>query len=204
MSNTDKYKGEKVYVIPRSSLLGIEGVQGFQLLGEDLIQEEIIGHPDGFLMDRGAAEIDPNYKQIIPYCIFFCGDKVLNYTRGKSGNESRLHSKISVGVGGHINDDGFGFYDESVNRELQEELDLNQEDIIGHQMIGILNDNTALVSQVHLGVVHLIQLTSENVTAKEDCLANLTFTNIKELNGPLYDRLEGWSQFIVRYLASEE
>ncbi len=61
-------------------------------------------------MRRGDAERDPEFKQLIPYIIFVCEDSttgrpsVFAYRRGDGQEETRLRSKRSVGVGGHIND----------------------------------------------------------------------------------------------------
>ena len=52
---------------------------------------------------------------------------MFQYTRGKGMGEKRLHSKRSVGVGGHISiqdritDDAVP-YDEGMHRELAEEV----------------------------------------------------------------------------------
>jgi len=54
-------------------------------------------------MDRAQAEDDPSHKQIIPYALFRHNGKFINYMRSKSGGESRLHAKRSMGIGGHIN-----------------------------------------------------------------------------------------------------
>ncbi|MBR5243618.1 MAG: hypothetical protein IKW13_05220, partial [Thermoguttaceae bacterium] len=61
-------------------------------------------------MRRGDAERDPEFKQLIPYIIFVCEDattgrpSVFAYRRGDGQGETRLRSKWSVGVGGHINE----------------------------------------------------------------------------------------------------
>jgi predicted NUDIX family phosphoesterase len=159
-----------------------------------------------FFMDRAEAEEDPSHKQIIPYCIFRCGDRILHYTRGKAGGESRLHAKISVGVGGHVNPvdmdggkTGPDAYHAAVTREIEEELDLPEEH--EHRIIALLNDDSNPVGQVHLGIVHLIDLKSDAVSSREDALLDLAFTPLDELNGPLMERLETWSQFCIRFLA---
>lgn len=160
-------------------------------------------------MDRAAAEDDPSHKQLIPYCVFRCGDRILHYTRGKAGGENRLHAKISVGVGGHVNpiDMGNGrkgadAYHAAVTREIEEELDLPEEH--EHRIIALLNDESNPVGQVHLGVVHLVDLKTDQVQSREDALLDLAFTSLEEFNGPLFERLETWSQFCVRYLTEDK
>ena len=159
-----------------------------------------------FFMDRAAAEDDPSHKQLIPYCVIRCGSRIVNYTRGKSGGESRLHAQRSVGVGGHINpvDTGNGrtgpeAYQAAVERELEEELVFDLPHT--NRIIALLNDDTNPVGQVHLGIVHLIEIEEEAIHSNEDALADLCFTELSELNGPMFDRLETWSQFCVRHLA---
>ena len=75
-------------------------------------------------------EQDPSFKQLIPYVIFRytteSGDVLLfQYTRGSGQGEKRLHSKRSVGIGGHICSDdasAASVYDEGMRRELAEEV----------------------------------------------------------------------------------
>src|SRR6266542_3946898 len=55
--------------------------------------------------NRSDAEQDKRYKQLIPYVLIFCNDKILRYRRGKGGQETRLHGLYSVGIGGHIADE---------------------------------------------------------------------------------------------------
>ncbi len=203
-----KHAAERVLVVRRGLLEETGDFQGIRTAGLDAAVARLLDPANHFFMDRAEAEEDPGHKQLIPYCIFRCGDRVLHYTRGKSGGESRLHAKISVGVGGHVNpvdmDDGRtgpAAYHAAVTREIEEELELPG----GHQhrIVALLNDESNFVGQVHLGIVHVVDLESEAVASREDALANLGFATISELAGPLFDRLETWSQFCVRFLADE-
>jgi predicted NUDIX family phosphoesterase len=203
-----KYAGEEVLVVTRSLLEEIGMFQGLKCEGLEDAVARLLDPANHFFMDRGAAEEDPTHKQIIPYCVFRHGDRVLHYTRGKAGGESRLHAKISVGVGGHVNpvDMGEGrkgadAYHAAVTREIEEELDLpgNHE----HRIIALLNDDSNPVGQVHLGIVHLIELDTDAVASREDALLDLGFTPLAELNGELFERLETWSQHCIRHLAEQ-
>lgn len=49
---------------------------------------------------RADAERDPNYKHLATYAVLTCRHRVFTYRRGKSGGESRLHDRKSLGVGG--------------------------------------------------------------------------------------------------------
>src|SRR5579883_775157 len=61
-------------------------------------------------LNRSAAEQDRRYKQLIPYVLVLCRDKILRYQRGKGGQETRLHGLYSVGIGGHISDEDHGLF----------------------------------------------------------------------------------------------
>jgi len=208
LAGMSKYAGEEVLVVPRTLLNEIGAFEGIQTAGLDAAIARLLDPANHFFMDRAAAEEDPNHKQLIPYCIFRCGDRVLHYTRGKAGGESRLHAKISVGVGGHVNPidtdagrTGSDAYHAAVTREIEEELDLPEEHT--HRIIALLNDESNSVGQVHLGIVHLIDLKSDAVASREDALLDLGFTSLADLNGSLFERLETWSQFCIRHLAEE-
>ena len=193
-------------VVPRALLDEIGAFEGIRTTELDVAIGRLLNPANHFFMDRAAAENDPSHKQLIPYCIFRCGDRILHYTRGKSGGESRLHAKISVGVGGHVNPvdtdggrTGAAAYHAAVTREIEEELDLPEEH--EHRIIALLNDESNPVGQVHLGIVHVVDLKSDVVNSREDALTDLGFTPLADLNGALFERLETWSQFCIRYLS---
>ena len=195
------YQGEEILVISRQLFDELGAFQGIKT-DVDGYLEAILDPANNFFMDRGKAEDDPSFKQIIPYALFHHNGKYLHYTRGKSGGESRLHAQGSVGVGGHINpvDEradplGKATYLAGVEREIDEELNITG----GHKnrIVGLLNDDSNDVGKVHLGVVHIFDLESENVTSAEDALANLAFQSSEDLTGKLHGSLETWSRFCI-------
>jgi predicted NUDIX family phosphoesterase len=201
-----KYAGEEVLVVTRPLLEDLAKFQGIITAGVDEVVSVLLCEDNHFFMDRGAAEEDPSHKQLIPYCIFKHGDRVLHYTRGKAGGENRLHAKISVGVGGHINPvdmgegrKGAAAYYAAVQREIDEELDIKGD--YEMRVIGLLNDDSNPVGQVHLGVVHLVELESDEVFSREDALTDLSWATLGELKSDLFERLETWSQLCVEHLA---
>ncbi len=164
--------------------------------------EAILDPANNFFMDRAKAEDDPTHKQIIPYAIFRHGDQYLHYVRGKSGGESRLHAQGSVGIGGHINPideraDPLGreTYLAGVEREIEEEL--NIAGCHTNTIAALLNDDSNEVGKVHLGVVHIFDLETAEVTSAEDALAELGFKTVAELKGKLHEHLESWSKFCI-------
>lgn len=200
------YNGEEILVISRELFDELGSFQGIQT---DILRylEVILDPANNFFMDRAAAEEDPSFKQIIPYALFHHNGHYLHYTRGKSGGESRLHAQGSVGVGGHINPvderaDPLGreTYLAGVEREIDEELNISGRH--KNRIVALLNDDSNDVGKVHLGVVHIFDLDSNEVTSAEDSLANLSFQSSADLKGELYPSLETWSQFCIDELVS--
>src|SRR5260370_32583771 len=56
-----------------------------------------------FFIDRPTAEISPKYRQIIPYVIIRNAGDYFVLVRAPKQSETRLHHKVSLGIGGHIN-----------------------------------------------------------------------------------------------------
>jgi predicted NUDIX family phosphoesterase len=201
-----KYAGEEVLVVPRALFDDLGAFDGIRSDQVDQAMTRLLDPANHFFMDRATAEDDPGHKQLIPYCVIRCGDRVLNYTRGKAGGESRLHAKRSVGVGGHINpiDTGGGrtgpaAYRAAVERELAEELVIGG--VHDNCIIALLNDDSNPVGRVHLGIVHLIEIERDDIRSNEDALADLRFTALDQLAGPDFETLETWSQFCIRHLS---
>src|SRR5712675_3143156 len=65
-------------------------------------------------LNRSEAEHDKRYKQLIPYVLLICNDRLLRYRRGRGGAEARLHGLYSVGIGGHISDEDHGLFSHNV------------------------------------------------------------------------------------------
>ena len=196
-----KYDGEQILVVPRSLFDNLGSFQGLTTDTERYIPS-LLDPSNNFFMDREAAEEDPGHKQIIPYSLFRHRDRYLHYVRGKSGGESRLHAQGSLGIGGHINpvDErsdplGHATYMAGVGREIDEELVLPSDP--KQRIVALLNDDSNAVGRVHLGVVHLFELTDDIASAREDALCDLQFQTITDLKGPLYESLESWSRFCV-------
>ncbi len=198
----NKYNDEKILVITRAVLDEIGSFQGI-VTDIDRYLPRILDPANNFFLDREAAEDDPSHKQIIPYCVFVAGSKVLTYTRGKSSGEARLHAMLSIGIGGHINASDYSAehlgretYVNGVEREIAEELIIPGEH--KQKIVGILNDDSTSVGSVHLGVVHLFELEGDpsGVRPNEDAIANLEFMEIETLKAE-YGRLETWSQLCL-------
>lgn len=152
---------------------------------------------------RDAMEQDPSFKQLIPYCIFRCGDRIFHYTRSKLQGEGRLHSKRSIGVGGHICSEDHGLqsppYVEALRREIAEEVFL--ETPYREACVGLLNDDLTEVGKVHLGVVHIFDLEEPKVRPREESMIETGFATAEELMRG-FEQFETWSQLCLKHLFS--
>ncbi|MEX0727738.1 MAG: phosphoesterase [Planctomycetaceae bacterium] len=152
---------------------------------------------------RHEMEQDPSFKQLIPYCIFCYEGEIFHYRRGKAGEEGRLHSKRSIGIGGHISTlDQNG--DESVyrvgmQREIAEEVEISAG--FRETCIGLINDDLTEVGRVHLGVVHVFDLDAPKVQPRETSILETGFAPLAELAQDL-ESFETWSQICLQHLLS--
>jgi len=196
---------ELVLCIPRPLLDEIGSFQGVQTDVARYVPRILEAQHTRFVA-RSLAENDPSLKQIIPYVLIRKGDALLHYVRGKGSGEKRLVSMGSIGIGGHINHrdeslfaDGLEFYEEALQRELHEELRMD-----GHfrtKAIALINDDSTPVGQVHLGVVHLCELSEENVSKGEACITDLRFLTLPELL-ERREQMETWSQLCLDHVAA--
>lgn len=197
------YEDESVLVIKRELFDEIGTFQGIST-EIDKYLPAFLNPSNNFFIHRELAEDDPTHKQIIPYAIFKHGDKFLRYLRGKKSGEQRLASKSSIGIGGHINQEDFNSsslekdtYLTGIEREINEELIINCD--YNNLPIALINDDSNDVGQVHLGVVHLFDLESDQVEAGESNIENLEFLSSDDLLREK-DNLESWSQICVDHL----
>lgn len=155
-------------------------------------------------LNRSEAEQDKHYKQLIPYVLLICKDKILRYRRGKGGGEARLHGLFSVGIGGHISEEDHhlpglfsnNLYQEGMRRELLEEVGV---DAANKPAVAAINDDSTEVGQVHFGVVHVVHVSRENVTGGRDGIAGPEFIRIADAaKDPA--GYESWSRFCLEHL----
>lgn len=149
-------------------------------------------------MTRRDAEKNPNFKQLIPYVIFFHDNKILSYQRGVLLSEDRLLNNHSIGVGGHISiDDPNLFstsYEDGMYREIHEELHIDTE--YTEKIVALLNDDSDDVGQVHFGIIHILNVEKPLVRKKEKSINNPTFVSIKKLKNNI-DKYENWSKICI-------
>jgi len=199
---------ERVLVVPTQLILSCLGprTRGFHPGLEGPCLALVERH--GFFEDRPSAEESCEIKQVIPYGVLCARDAasrelVLLLRRSRRGGDARLHEKSSIGVGGHVNppDAGAGTLRDAVlrafERELHEELEVLSEYTC--RPIGVLNDDSNPVGQVHVGIVFRVDLSAPSVRVRER----------EQLSGELVSpeavsehrgSLETWSSLLLEHL----
>jgi predicted NUDIX family phosphoesterase len=198
-------KEEMILVVRRSLLESLGIFQGFTP-DVDRYLPSMLARENNFFAPRSAAENDPSLKQIIPYALVIGGGKIFRYKRGKSSGEKRLVAKGSIGIGGHMNDEDEGLfaldrdaYLAGVQREIDEEIQIPNPR--SHRIVGLINDDSTEVGQVHLGVVHVVELSAPEATKRESAITEVGFFTPAELRAER-EFLETWSQICLDHLDS--
>ena len=149
-------------------------------------------------------ENDPSFLQIIPYLVLRREDgKFLYYTR--QGQEERLHKKISIGIGGHVqlNLQDVASFSTSLRyellREAQEELGEEvyrkvQWDSL--KPVGLVRHTEDAVGSVHLGIVYCATIDADDITEVSAECGELKFGDHNELSAA--GELEPWSLIALR------
>ena len=110
-------------------------------------------------------EVDPSFKQVIPYLVLRDGERYFLMRRTRAGVDARLHDRYSIGVGGHLNP-GDGGVLGGLRREWHEELVADFEPAF--RLVGLLNDDTTEVGAVHLGAVYVADAAGRPVDDPRD------------------------------------
>lgn len=158
---------EQVFVVRRADFFGGDWPEGFTPIAAPDVAEllsQLSGR--GFFTDRDPAEQNPELKQLIPYCVVArdtSPTELLCVQRLAKQGEGRLHGKLSIGLGGHINpqdESGKDLLTDALHRELAEELVLPDVDLPEPRFLGLLNDDATDVGSVHAGLVFLLTVSA--------------------------------------------
>lgn len=199
---------EFVFVAPREALFPAFYPQGLQAFpGEAEAQEFLASlRTHGFFVERARAERTPAWKQVIPYCVVSFGDEVLLTQRRAKGGEARLHDKLSIGIGGHINPvdhddeaDGRDLVLAAARREIEEELEVRG--AFDLRLVGYLNDDSNPVGAVHVGLVFVANLSSPVHIREKDVLeGHMVALGELRARHERGDNFETWSSLLIAHL----
>jgi len=194
------YSAENVLVIRRSLFDQLGSFQGLNFEPHKYLGP-FLSRGNNFFVPRPEAEINPAFKQIIPYALIAFQNRVAYYVRGKKAGEQRLVAKGSIGIGGHMNetDESLFALDEQayrvgVEREVNEEIKIDSP--FEGRIVALLNDDTTEVGRVHLGIIHVFKLAEPKVQKREAMITELTFLPREELLARR-ETMETWSQICL-------
>jgi predicted NUDIX family phosphoesterase len=191
---------EEVLVVPAGRLEAAGEFHGFRPFAAEF--QRLLLAPEHFsYRPRAEVETDPSFKQLIPYVVLRCGAELFHYTRGSQATEERLRARRSVGIGGHISRADAGAdadpYRAGMLRELAEEVEIQGP--WTEQPFGFIYDGRTPVGQVHVGIVHLIDLEEPLVWPREAAIDEAGFAPLRDL-WRKRDEFETWSQFVLEEL----
>ena len=87
--------------------------------------------------------------------------------------------------------------EQAMFRELEEEVSI---ECNGQQrIVGLIYDSSTEVGRVHLGIVHIMQLSSCKVQTREEHLEESGFQSVETIQSEL-DNFENWSQLCIKHL----
>ncbi|GFN34092.1 hypothetical protein [Paenibacillus xylaniclasticus] len=199
---------EVIIVVPREQLFQGEELsfQGVQRDPAAVAALDRIIAENYTTMRRGDAEDNEAYKQPIPYCVIRRGNEIYMYRRLGGGGEARLHDKLSIGAGGHMNDiDRAESFQEvlriNLERELEEELSIESRSR-EFTTIGFINDDDNEVGKVHIGLLVILDIEEGGtVEVREtDQLQGEWISAQGLLHEDIYEKLETWSQIAAKVL----
>ena len=185
---------ELVFVVPRAAVIGTQGWHGIRDLPLDAFLEIIAA--TGRYEPRSAMEQDPSFKQVIPYLVLRDGGRYFLMRRTRAGGDARLHDLYSIGVGGHLNP-GDGGLEQGLRREWGEELAADF--VPPFRMVGLLNDDTTDVGQVHVGAVFEADAAGRPVAIRETHKLEGSFAEHPTVHA-VVDRMETWSRLVFEHL----
>ena|SRR5581483_7368862 len=190
---------EQILVVQRDILFAQGSWQGLHKVDMDNYLTLINKHKE--FLPRSVMETDPRYKQIIPYLIFEHHNRYFLMQRAAKASEVRLQNKFTLGIGGHIRQEdmssGATIFDWA-RREFHEEV--HYEGTLDILPLGILNDDSNAVGQVHIGFVFLLRGNSDQISVKSELKSGRLVT-LQECQEHA-ERLESWSQTVVTSLST--
>jgi len=185
---------EEVLCVRREDIFPDGAWHGF--VSKDLDRYQSIIRERYVFKPRADVEEDPGYQQIIPYVVFRHGNRYFLTHRLRASSERRLRKQYSLGVGGHINPSDLRSGDpiaDGLKREWEEEVAYDGQ--FDAELLGLLNDESAPVSKVHLGVVFLVDGDTPNITIRETKKLGGELLTLDEMRR-LYLQMESWSQIV--------
>ena len=197
MNNTE---ANEVLVFPRSIFGGV-----FSLLFWDAVQDQINAIESSFSwLERPEAEISDDWVQAIP-CALIRDDEGRFCVLRRINDENRddLKGKLSIIVGGHIDDrrenDSFRLtVTFNLLRELEEEVGLfTEEDPIP---IGVIVDASSNAASRHVAFIHETTANHVSLSAPEEFMPRSKYSGVFMDEAELAEKIDDfdpWSKMLI-------
>jgi len=189
---------ESVFAIPAADLWKLLTWKDIGLIkGDTDLLDRIV--KKGLFRKRSELEEDPSFKQIIPYAIISHKESFFLFQRRSGQTEKRLHNKLHLGVGGHVNpgrsdEPDAQFLIDELKREFFEEVRLSNDcSIEDIEFIGFINDESIPVSRVHIGLLYNIRVSGKDVYVNETDKMTATWIEKQDL-AQFYEGMETWTR----------
>ena len=170
--------------------------------------------------NRFIAETNLGTLQVIPYIVLMNeDDEILSYVRGMSGGESRLHMKLSIGMGGHIDSAVATTVEDLIvaeaAREIIEEVGFVGENLIerlraAFKLAVKLQSQATPVDAVHIGLGFVLRVRKSEITKfEEDVVTQASWNPLQELQLVVDGKADGdkvvreyelWSKIMIGYI----
>ena len=186
---------ERVYCLPAEALP--EASESVLPISAELYRRVASA---GEFLPRAAVEEDPSWRQIIPYAVIWRSRQVFLVERLSGGSERRLHQRLSIGLGGHVEPGSHPNARDVIEGALVREL--NEELVIGafrSQVVGLIHSDRTKVDSVHTGVLYRVEVLGD-VRVREQEKLRGSFVSWDAVMRR-FERLETWSQLAADVLA---
>jgi predicted NUDIX family phosphoesterase len=163
------------------------------------------------MVPRDQCETDESLLQLIPYVVVRNkAGEFLCYERGVGGDESRLHAKLSIGLGGHVDrlptevEHLFDLARVEAARELHEEAGIADGARDIEYTGDAIYDDSDQVGRVHLGLLCEYVTDADPMVREADAVMNFHWASLHELlHENSIGRLENWSRLVLQHYATE-
>lgn len=189
---------ELVFAVPAADLWKLLSWKESGLIkGDTDVLNKIV--KKGLFRKRSELEEDTSFRQLIPYAIISHKESFFLFQRRSGQTEKRLHNKLHLGVGGHVNpcrssEPDAQFLIDELKRELFEEVRFTNDcsiEII--EFIGFINDESIPVSRVHIGLLYNIRVSNKDIYVNETHKMSATWIEKQHL-ADFYDGMETWTR----------
>jgi predicted NUDIX family phosphoesterase len=132
----------------------------------------------------------------------------------KVGGETRLRDSLSIGIGGHVNDNDYVEWDSTLDtlnamfagayREFNEEVLLPDDAKRVAVITGIINDDSTEVGSVHLGILFRLDVGACGTIIGHENDMEMIQQSVLSGDGAdpeMVSRLETWSRLASREIA---